>query len=378
MKKIVYVVSTLGRSGPTNQLFNLIKYIDKSSFSVNIITFSPEPEQTRWKDFKDLDVSLTSLSMSRLKGMFFLRKELMFFLKKERPDIIHSQGFRADFLVSLIRTNSKKLCTIHNFPKLDYRMTYGVILGGIMSFIHLIAMRKFNLRVAVSDAVKKCLINDRDVGEVVSIPNGVDTELFRTNSSKKSLLKRKLLLGDNDIVFISSGHLVDRKDPLFLIDAFSELIKKNKRLKLILLGDGLLKRQCEFEIESEEGILSLGHVDNVSDYLLCADYYVSASKAEGLPYSVIEALACGLPLLISNISPHIELMHMGGEGNLGFLYELSKKEDFIKKINLLLSANRSLLADNAIKLVDERLNSKIMASLYERNYFDIISGEPSH
>src|SRR5690606_9558118 len=100
MKTILYIVSTLKRSGPTNQLFNIIIYLDRSVFEPVLITLSPEPEDSRWQDYQSLGVQMHSLNLSRLGGLFFAKSNLEKLIKKIQPDLIHTQGIRADFLIS--------------------------------------------------------------------------------------------------------------------------------------------------------------------------------------------------------------------------------------------------------------------------------------
>ena len=70
MKKILYLVSTLGSSGPTNQLSYIVKYLDRSIFEPLILTLSHEPEASAIKYFQNvLEVRVESLGLSRMRGM---------------------------------------------------------------------------------------------------------------------------------------------------------------------------------------------------------------------------------------------------------------------------------------------------------------------
>src|SRR5690625_7535896 len=77
-----------------------------------------------------------------------------------------------------------------------------------------------------------------------------------------------------------------------------------------MLGGGELQSACKALAGQTNNILIKGAVQNVAQYLQASDYFVSCSKAEGLPMAVIEALACGLPCLLSDISPHAEIFKL--------------------------------------------------------------------
>ena len=71
--RLAYVVSTLGRTGPTRQLLNLIKHLDRERFQAEVITMSPNPPGNLEQDFLDLGITVHTLALSRLAGVFFGR-----------------------------------------------------------------------------------------------------------------------------------------------------------------------------------------------------------------------------------------------------------------------------------------------------------------
>src|SRR5690625_1499928 len=87
-----------------------------------------------------------------------------------------------------------------------------------------------------------------------------------------------------------------------------------------MLGGGELQSACKALAGQTNNILIRGAVQNVTQYLQASDYFISCSKAEGLPMAVIEALACGLPCLLSDIRPHAEFFELSD--SIGSLYAL--------------------------------------------------------
>lgn len=370
MLKILYVVSTLKRSGPTIQLYNLVKHLDRRIFEPYLITLSGEPADTSWGDFLELDVHLQSLNLSRVSGFLLARQRLKVLIEKIRPDLVHSQGIRGDSLLSGLEINFPKVCTIHNFPQIDYKMTYGRLLSALMVRAHIRAMKKFNACIGVSSAVAKNLETLISPIKIYDIPNGVATELFYPIGAKEKLAARKLLnLPSSATLWISSGHLSTRKSPLFLIDAWKRFFSKDSKNHLVFIGDGPLYQACTNAASSMTNIHIVGRVENVASYLQASDYFVSSSTAEGLPNSVLEALACGLPVLLSDISPHTEILKMNT--GIGVSYCLNDDASFFEAIEALRVRDRNVCSRNAKRLVQLSLNSEVMSKEYQLVYHDL-------
>ena len=69
MKKILYIVSTLQTSGPTKQLYGLVRHLDKGKFNPLVLTLSPEPVRSSQKLFESISVPIHSLNLTRFQGI---------------------------------------------------------------------------------------------------------------------------------------------------------------------------------------------------------------------------------------------------------------------------------------------------------------------
>lgn len=370
MKKILYVVSTLKRSGPTNQLFNVINNLDRTTFEPIIITLSPEPTDSRWMDYEALGINLQSLNLSRLGGALLAKSKLIKLVQTIQPDLIHTQGIRADILLTKLSKSTAHVSTIHNFPQLDYTMTYGKLLGKLMLKKHIISMKKIDRLIGCSLSVSNNLIDNFNLKNTVAIQNGVDQEQFYFNKENSKYIKSKLGLSANAVVWISTGHLSILKDPIFLILQWCKLIKTYENHHLVLLGSGELHDECIKLSTDSSNIHLVGRVNNVRDYLQGANYFVSASKSEGLPMATIEAMACGLPVLLSDIEPHKEIHDMSP--SVGELFTLGDEESFIESFKLLANSNYDEHQTAALNLIDNNLSASQMSQKYQNIYHELI------
>lgn len=363
MINILYVVSTLKRCGPTNQLSYIIKYLDKTKFTPIILTLSPEPIDSMRELFEgDLNVRVSSLGLSRFKSLFFARAALKRFIDANNIGLIHSQGIRADSLAS--KLDIPTVATLRNYPYYDYPMTYGHTKGWLMAKIHLGNLKKINSPVVVSKSVSNMLlrINNYKIG---FIQNGVDLDRFPVLS--KSDIRNNLGIPLHSRVFISVGHLNSRKDPITIIKAFNAANIENSRL--IFLGEGELLEQCNSL--ADERVSFLGKVNNVTDYLAASDYFVSASLAEGLPNTVLEAMAARLPCILSNIPPHVELADLFKYPPL--LFDTGNVIELQERISQSLTLDNAHYGLASRHVIEEHLNAKIMSEKYQVKYAELHS-----
>jgi glycosyltransferase involved in cell wall biosynthesis len=110
---------------------------------------------------------------------------------------------------------------------------------------------------------------------------------------------------------LSSGRLSPEKNISLLIKAFADAAKENENIRLIILGDGPLKKEIESLIRSKqiENKVSLtGYVKNVTDYLIACDFFILPSETEGMSNSLLEAMSMGLIPIATNISGSYDLI----------------------------------------------------------------------
>ncbi len=139
--------------------------------------------------------------------------------------------------------------------------------------------------------------------------------------------------GEDDVVLISMGDLVPRKNYDTAIRAIAEA--KNPRLQYFICGKGPEKENLE-ELAKNLGVSAqihfLGFRSDIKELLTAADVFLFTTKQEGLPRSMMEAMASGLPCIASKIRGNTDLME---SGNGGFLCETNDVAAYAEKLNLL-------------------------------------------
>lgn len=142
--------------------------------------------------------------------------------------------------------------------------------------------------------------------KLITIENGIDTERFRPNSSQRADMRTMYDVSHDAFVVGTCARLEPIKNLGLLLDGFAGFRRSHAHhpAKLVILGDGSLRSALESrarELNIHENVLFLGSRPDVSHYLPMFDVYAITSQSEGLPLSVLEAMAAGLPVVATNV-----------------------------------------------------------------------------
>ena len=366
---ILYLVSRLRSSGPTNQLYYILKHLD-DEFNATVLTLSPEPEDTELPRFRELGVDYETLGLSRWEGLLYGPRRLRRFVNEYDPAIVQTQGIRADTLSALFLSEYPRITTVRNYPYDDYPAKFGTIQGKAMAAEHIRMYRRIDYPVACSETIADRM---RPHGiDAIPIQNGVDTEQFSpVDKTEKARLRKEFDIPGAATVFISVGALIPRKNPLDVIKEFQAADVEDSML--LILGDGPLREECEILAANDDRITIEGWVNNVRDYLGASDYFVSASSSEGLPNTVMEALAAGLPVLLSDIQPHQEILQYNSD--VGILFDIEEANTLQNKIENLWDKEYDSPSSKARQMITQELAAETMSTKYQSLYTNVRSNE---
>jgi glycosyltransferase involved in cell wall biosynthesis len=150
---------------------------------------------------------------------------------------------------------------------------------------------------------------------IVVVPNGVDTNLYRTDAARRAEVRAALGLGDDEFLWLSIGRLHDQKDHASLVHALAHLAPS--RPSLAIVGDGPLRGPLEAlaaQLRIDPPIRFLGLRADVPDLLAAADGLVLSSVWEGSPNVVLEVMAAAVPVIATDVGGVSELVRSGETG----------------------------------------------------------------
>lgn len=157
-------------------------------------------------------------------------------------------------------------------------------------------------------------------GKVCYVPGvGIDLKKFNVWYVNKERKRKEIGVSANDFVLLSVGELIPRKNHEVVIRALSVLKQRDKlnHIEYVICGRGAyeadLKKLAE-ELGVADHIHFLGYRNDISEICNCSDLFVFMSRQEGLPVALMEAMACGLPAVCSNIRGNTDLIDDGVTG----------------------------------------------------------------
>ena len=231
---------------------------------------------------------------------------LLFFLR-ERFQIVHSITPKAGLLGMGAAFFARVPVRVHTFTGQVWATKSGVARALLRFLDKLIAgfathvlvdshsQRKFLVENGVVSQEKSCVLGDGSI-------SGVDTLRFRPNPKARRTFRKKNKIPDEDIVFVYVGRLKRDKGIPELLAAFEKIAKTNSSMWLLLVGpdEENLGRLIQASPAMMK-IIKVGHTSSPESYMAAANIFVLPSHREGFGSSVIEAGACGIPVVASRI-----------------------------------------------------------------------------
>jgi glycosyltransferase involved in cell wall biosynthesis len=171
--------------------------------------------------------------------------------------------------------------------------------------------------------------------------------------------------------------LLEIKNPLSILSAFQQSTDNGHAGRLWFIGDGHLRDTITREIQTlglANRVELTGMIprDNVFEKLTHADVVVSASRGEGLPVAVIEAMACRCPVILSDIPPHREIARGADFIPLVQPDDVSGLAREIKRFQQMPAAQRAEIGWQCRRLVEERFSLAAMHKGYEEVYEQVL------
>jgi len=241
--------------------------------------------------------------------------ELLRVCRAERPDVVHAHNiFFSSTAVSLLMQPVMKpplLLTLHLGPPALGEGLAGRVAGVYGRLLGRLAARRCRLVTAVSRAVRNhALAIGIPLSKVLVIPNGVDVEEFSSRAGGAARLRKRV---------VCVGRLLFNKGVQYLVEAAPKVLESCPGTEFIVVGEGPMKAELMLRARAKGASASfrfLGQVPSVAEVLRGCDIFVRPSLTEGMPLTVLEAMACGLPVVASNVSGTPEVVVHGVNGLL--------------------------------------------------------------
>ena len=297
---------------------------------------------------------------------------LLRFLKKEKPDIVHTHTPKAGIIgmfASYLANIPIRLHTVSGLPLLEATGFKKFVLNMVEILTYYFATKIY----PNSHGLKKIILENKFTSEnkikVIGngSSNGIDTSYFNPKKftfEEKNTLKNYLDIENSDFVYIFVGRIVSDKGINELVKSFEKLSKEKKGIKLLIVGpfeDNLdpIKNETKYIIENNKNIILTGYKNDVRPYFAVSNLLVFPSYREGFPNAVMQAGSMALPCIVSDINGCNEII----TNNINGLIVPSKDD------KALYDAMKKILGDEILYKKLKNNSRSMIEKLYERKSF---------
>jgi glycosyltransferase involved in cell wall biosynthesis len=309
--RVCLMIPKLAIGGAEVQVLEFIKHLDRSRFTISLLTLTAglkemESEASRYLEaFEVIDFRWRRLPVSFFKMVAWLRRGRFDVLHCHLPlaDVVgRPAGWLAGIPVIVTTEHGR------NMWKPWYYLAAERMLNRIT-----------DLRICVSQDVLE--IRRRREGtpasKLVRVPNGVDTKRFRRPGRVRAEVLREQGWQPQDFLVVSVGRLEPEKNYPVLVQAVAGLTARHPGVRCLLVGDGGLEGELTAMVKSLglDGVVRLaGRRDDIPEILGAADVFVLASSKEGLPVSLLEAMAAGKAVVVTAVGGMPEVIRTNENG----------------------------------------------------------------
>ncbi len=296
--RVLHVVTTMNRGGLETMIMNYYRHIDRSKIQFDFLVHR-DFEADYDREIKQLGGHIYHLPRLNPFSRNY-KKELDQFLKEHPYQIIH---VHQDCLSSI----ALKVACQNDIPT---RIAHAHSTSQDKNIKYLI--KRFYMR-SIPKYATHLFACGKEAGDWMFqgksyeiMNNAIDSQNFKYDELLRNNVRKILFIKDDEVVIGHVGRFNYPKNHEFIIDIFHELNKKDKKFKLLLVGTGNLEDKIKEKVKElnlQDKVLFLGNRNDVNELMQSMDIFLFPSHYEGLPVTLVEAQASGLPIIKSNNVP---------------------------------------------------------------------------
>ena len=296
--KIMQVIDNLGIGGAAKVQVIFGRAVKANNLDLIQVSFGNGQEEPLQVEFEKAGIPVAYFPAPSL---FDLRRIAGFtrFVKNTHPDIMQThltyQNIIGCIAGRLART--PVICTLHSVRIKDEYY------HPIRFWLEVFCLKYLAQKViAVGESVKEAYVPHLGKKEILVVPNPINPQVTSSTGDRQSI--KRSLFADDCRIAIAIGRLAAPKAYPDLIQAFTTVFEKHPDVRLLIVGGGELHAETQQIIDLlglNDRIKLLGECENVAEMLAVSEVFVSASHWEGLPISLLEAMASGLPVVATRV-----------------------------------------------------------------------------
>lgn len=303
MERIAVIMGKMHSGGKKNLVMEYYRHIDKSKIQFDFICDS-DSNAIPTEEIEDMGgrVYVISPYQNIIKNMH----EMYNIIKRNNYKIVHGYNNTMNVFAMFV-------AKIANVPiRINESISMGADKGdwknNIKKMLRPFSKLFSNIYMANGETCGRWQFGDKiyEKDRVKIFKTIINTESNGYSKELRDNTRKKYGITEDCIVIGHIGRLTEQKNSVFLIDIFNEIVKKNSNARLILVGDGNLKKQVLKRISSygiSDYVIYLGRTEKIYELYNAMDVFLLPSLYEGLPVVGIEAQCTGLPVFFSDAVP---------------------------------------------------------------------------
>ena len=336
-KKVLHIAQSAG--GVAEYLYMLLKNFNSTEYE-NVLIVS-EDYKNQIKRFEPYIKNIYVVPMTRninpkvdINSIFRIKK----IIKEERPEIVYLHSSKAGAVGRLALLFDFKTKILYNAHGWYFNAEIGKKKKTFFAFVEKVLAIKTNKIINISNAEYESALKYKIAPKkkMCIIENGIDFSKFANSDMYRTETRKKYDIDKNDIVIGVVGRLSEQKDPMTTIRVFKMVKDKYSNAKLMMVGSGELEDEVRGFAKSnniDKDVIITGWIDNVEKYIPAFDIAVLPSKWEGFGLVIVEYMACGKPVVASNVGGIADIIE---DGKNGFLCEVGNEKEIYYKIDKIL------------------------------------------
>lgn len=366
MITVLHCVSNMDRAGIETMLMNYYRNIDKDKVQFYFLCNKKKPGAYD-EEIKSMGGKIFYTPGLNPLQWFKYQKVVKEIIIDNNIDIVHvhNGAFGYQALLAAKKVGIKvRICHVHGTKidfnlKLPLKLIYKTQLKMVANYYWGCGLE------AVTFYFGKKVIKSKNY---TLLTNAIDEQKFKFSESLRRKIRDYYNIDDDKIVIGHVGRFMKQKNHKFLIKLFEQLLKKNKKYVLLLIGDGELQEKIKKEIVMKnltDSVILTGNIPNVNECYNAMDLFILPSLFEGLPVVGIEAQANGLNCIFSDsISKEVDIT-----SNVDFLSLNDSLCTWINEVEKLSTKKRNKITD---EIKNNNYSIKEEAKKLENKYLKIL------
>lgn len=314
--RVLHVVSCLGMGGTEHGVIKLISALGSEDFEHQICAVRGIDENFARR--MDIEAIVSNVGNSK-QGFQFPLFRLARLMRRIRPHVVHTRNFGALEAIPAARV-ARVPVAIHSEHGYELEVLDGLPFRrrALCRAFYALTDEVFTVSDELRSYHSRQSWSSRE--RISVIHNGVNTDQFCPHPERAGLVRSELGIPSGRVVIGTVGRIVPIKDHKTLLEAARILVRAGQDIHVLIVGSGpelpKLQLQAATSPELAGRIMFLGASDRVPDLLNSMDLFVLPSISEGMSNTILEAMATGLPLIVTRAGGNPELVEDARVGRL--------------------------------------------------------------